>query len=128
MILSYVPDSPDEFVTALQSMLGESLRGVVAARDGEYDPLYERDDVRGRYLSEDVDRVHQQSLLADEPREDAENVFRAGSLNFAIYTFDAAIVLQFPDEDGALFVSFDDGDVPLLPVVDECSQWIRTRE
>lgn len=122
-----MPESSDEFVTALQSLLGPALRGVVASGDDEYETLYEREDVRGRYLSEDVDRVHRESLLADGSREDAENVFRAGTLNFGIYTFDEAVVLQFPDEGGALFVSFDDGDVPLLPVVEECSEWVRTR-
>ncbi len=31
-------------------------------------------------------------------------------------------VVQFPTEDGALFVVFSDSDVPLLPTVELCAE------
>jgi hypothetical protein len=56
-----------------------------------------RDDVAGKFRSEDFDRIHRESLLAGRERENAENAFRMGNLNFAIYTFDVGVVLQFAE-------------------------------
>ncbi|SIR12874.1 hypothetical protein SAMN05421858_1529 [Haladaptatus litoreus] len=120
-------DSDEAFVAALQSHLGSALQTVASREDGGYEMLYTREDVTGRFTPADFNRIHGESLLADEPREDAENVFRAGALNFALYTFDTAVVLQFPGESGALFVAFDNDDVPLLPIVEVCTEWMQTR-
>ncbi|WP_435154094.1 hypothetical protein [Haladaptatus sp. DFWS20] len=121
-------DSDEAFVSDLQSHLGPALQTVASRRDGGYDVLYVRDDVAGRFTPTDFDRIHGESLLADEPREDTENVFRAGPLNFALYTFDTAVVIQCPEESGPLFVGFDNGDVPILPIVELCTEWAQRRE
>ncbi|MFB9806525.1 hypothetical protein ACFFQF_15210 [Haladaptatus pallidirubidus] len=119
-------ESDEAFVAALQSHLGSALRTVASRQNGGYEMLYTRKDIAGRFTPADFNRIHDESLLADEPREDAENVFRAGVLNFALYTFDAAVVLQFPSDSGSLFVAFDNDDVPLLPIVEVCTEWMQT--
>ncbi|WP_433624444.1 hypothetical protein [Halomicrococcus sp. NG-SE-24] len=117
-------ESREEFVDELRSRVGPALRGVTIYDDGEYRSLYDRDDVEGRYESADLRRLHRESLLGDGAREDAEHVLRTGRLNVAIYAFDQAVLLQFPAEPGALFVHFDDEAVPLLAVVEQCSEWL----
>ncbi len=119
-------ESDGAFVSALRSHLGPALQAVADSRDGDYELLYVRDDVAGKFRSEDFDRIHRESLLAGRERENAENAFRMGNLNFAIYTFDVGVALQFVDGERTLFVVFDDADVELLRVVETCSNWIRS--
>ncbi|MFH5799054.1 hypothetical protein [Haladaptatus sp. DYF46] len=119
-------DSEEAFVGALRSRFESSLIAVADGRREEYDLLFSREDVEGRFRPEDFDRIHDGSLLRRDAREDAENVFRAGSLDFAIYTFDEAVVIQFLHGEGSLFVAFEDGDVPLLQAVELCSEWVRS--
>ncbi|WP_266077473.1 hypothetical protein [Haladaptatus caseinilyticus] len=121
-------ESDEAFVNALQSHIGSALQTVASRRNGRYDVLYTRNDVTGRFTPADFDRLHDESLLADTSRENTENVFRAGSLNFAIYTFDTAVIVQFSQTSGSLFVGFDNDDVPILPVVELCSEWSQTRK
>ncbi len=118
-------ESDEEFVAALQSRLGSALKAIATQRDGGYEVLYAREDVSGQFTPADFDRIHRASLLDTESREDAENVFRAGSLNFALYTFDRAVVAQFSDVERTLFVVFEDDDVALLPVVELCTEWMQ---
>ena len=119
-------ESNEAFVAALQSHLGPALLVVADAGADGYELLFARDDIDGRFRPADFERIHDESLLRPEAREDAENVFRTGALDFAIYTFDEAVVVQFPNEDGALFVAFSESDVSLLPVVELCSEWVGT--
>ncbi|WP_458204708.1 hypothetical protein [Haladaptatus sp. NG-SE-30] len=119
-------ESDESFVAALHSQLGPALQVVADSREGRYDLLYTREDVSGRFRSEDFDRIHDDSLLARTERENVENIFRMGNLNFAIYTFDVGVVLQFAEGDRELFIVFDDAEVELLQVVELCSQWLRS--
>ncbi|WP_458190451.1 hypothetical protein [Haladaptatus sp. NG-WS-4] len=110
----------------MQSQLGSALQVVADSREGSYELLCARDDVTGRFRPPDFGRIHDDSLLAGTDRENAENLFRMGCLNFAIYTFDVGVVLQFAEGDRELFVVFDDAEVELLQVVELCSQQIRS--
>lgn len=123
---STVFESDEAFVAALQSKLGSALLVVADARPDGYELLFTRADIDGRFRPDDFERLHDESLLQTEAREDAENVFRTGALDFALYTFDEAVVVHFPDEDGALFVALSDSDVPLLPTIELCAEWVGT--